>query len=105
MTSNGHKNKTYSIEVRNQTTIYLGIQKKFGDKPKEVENEIYDFTGLLGKDGSGWKNEQRLTILTDCCKIDEIWSKKITKTGLHTVILPVIKTDEFPLTIFVAGNI
>ena len=105
MTSKGHKNKTYSLEVWDETTIYLGIEKKIGDKAKTVENEIVDFTGLLQKDGSGWSKEQRLVITTDCCRIDEIWSKKITKTGLHTVILPVIKTDEFPLTIFVAGNI
>ena len=104
MASKGHKNKTYSLEVWHEKTIYLGIENKLGEKTT-VENEITDFTGLLRKDGSGWSKEQTMIITTDCCKIDEIWSKKITKTGLHTVILPVIKTDEFPLTIFVAGSI
>ena len=100
MTSKGHKNKTYSLEVLNETTIYLGIEKK-----SSIENEITAFTRHLGKKESGWSKEKRLAITTDCCKIDEIWSKRIKETGIHTIILPVIETGEFPLTIFVTGNI
>ena len=93
ISSKGHKNKTYSIEVWNETTIYIGIQKYRNTK-------ITDFLGILNK--NGWQQEE-VKLITDCCTIDEIWKKKMTTTGLHTVILPVIETDEFLMTIFVTG--
>ena len=93
--SKGHKNKTYSIEIWNETTIYIGIQKYRNTK-------ITDFVGILNK--NGWKQE-KVKVKIDCCTMDEIWKKEMTTTGLHTVTLPVIETDEFLFTIFVTGEI
>lgn len=45
--SKGHKNKTYSLEVRNETTIHLAIQENTGE---EAKKEVTDFTALLRKD-------------------------------------------------------
>ena len=86
-------NKTYSIEVWNETTIYIGIQKYRNTK-------VNDFVAILNK--KGWKQE-KVKLKTDCCTMDEIWKKKMTMTGLHTVTLPVIETDVFLMTIFVTG--
>ena len=93
--SKGHKNKTYSIEVWNDTTIYIGIEKY-------KNTEIADFVAILNK--TGWTKES-LTVKTDCCTMDKIWTKKMTTPGLNTISLPVIETDEFLFTVFVTGII
>ena len=102
ISSKGHANKTYSLEVWNETTLYLGLQNNLGRADGEFDKEITAFTTILGKKGSGWTKEPTI-VTTDCCRIDEIWSMKKTTIGLHTITLPIIKTDEFPFVIFVAG--
>ena len=89
-------NKTYSIEVWNETTIYLGIQDNRNSK-------ITDFVAILSK--NGWLKKQNMVVKTDCCKMDEIWTKKTTTTGLHTIALPIIEAEEFFLTVFITGMI
>ena len=102
ISSKGHANKSYSLEAWNETTLYLGIHKNDGRTDEELEKEITAFTTILGKKGSGWTKEPMI-VTTDCCKINEIWSMKKTATGLHTITMPIIKTDEFPFVIFVTG--
>ena len=92
-------NEKYTIVISNETTVYLGIRKNIGRNNVAVENAITNFTSLL--DSNVWTKEQ-MTISTDCC---EFWVHKKTTQELQTMAFPMIHSDEFPMTIFVAGKI
>ena len=91
-------NKKYAIVISNETTVYFGIRRNIGRDNVEVRNAITNFTSLL--DSNVWSKKQ-MTISADCC---EFWAHKKTTPGLQTLAFPIIHSDEFPMTIVIAGK-
>ena len=101
--SKGHKDKAYSIKVLNKTTIYLGISKSAGKKNATIKNAIKIFTKgddkTEGLERSQW-NEWEMEISADCCNF---WKIEQKESGLNSITLPQIKTENFPFVMFIAG--
>ena len=84
-------------------TIYLGIRRNIGNDDRGNTNAIgkaiTNFTSTLDK--NIWIEEQ-LTISADCCKF---WAHTKKTNESETFSLPTINTDEFPITVFIAGKV
>ena len=99
----GHQEMGYTIRVLSRAKIYLAIQEssELPETSNKDRSRVVEFTSLLSK--HGWiKMESMLT--TSCCKIKNIWEMNQIKKGINTLNLPQIKTNEFRLLVFVAGE-
>ena len=77
----------WSVEAHGPSTIYLA-EANTRDERDMIQN--------------GWKKEAGEVIIS-CCKLNQIWKKRLTGENLNTVNLPKIGPKEASRIIFIKG--
>ena len=81
-------NSDWSVEVHGPSTIYL------------AETNTKHETDMIKR---GWKKEADEVIIS-CCKLGQIWKKRMKNQNLNTVNLPKMGPEEAPRIVFIKGN-